>query len=217
MRTGMLRYWSLISDLCLPKTTFARRCSTSAQPRGRARRALPATFPTSILRRCPRRPPRERHRSCFAARRRASRAVGCATTSRRPPRHRGDRRPASAATARRHPPRRSRARCRSTPNPTPRRRALRDPARSRPARRRPRTTASSGCARPAEPESFTATITPASTSTAYVAGHQALCGVQRVVHVHASETPRRACRARLSASRPRRGDRSASAPETRRP
>ncbi len=37
------------------KTSFARRRSTSVHRRGRARRALPATFPASTLRRCPRR------------------------------------------------------------------------------------------------------------------------------------------------------------------
>ena len=78
---------------------FVRRQNNMRAPtlhersrRGRARRALPATFPASILRRCPRRPPRARLRSCFAARRRASRAAAPSTTSRLPPPHRGDRR-----------------------------------------------------------------------------------------------------------------------------
>ena len=74
------------------KTSSARRRSTSVHRRGRARRALPPTFPASTLRRCPRRPPRVHRRSCFAERRRARRAVGSSTTSRRPPRRHVDRR-----------------------------------------------------------------------------------------------------------------------------
>src|SRR6185436_10079647 len=94
---GLVLFSSLPS-----RTSFARRRSTSVQRRGRAPRALPLTVPVSTLRRCPRRPPRAHHRSCFVASRRASRAVGPTTRSRHPRPHHADRQPALIAPSRLH-------------------------------------------------------------------------------------------------------------------